>query len=210
MPLVALRDTPFRGLSAFLKRTEDVVLASLILLATFPIMLAVAIGIKLTSPGPVIFRQWRYGLNGKPIEIYKFRTMTVCEDGYQFNQATKDDQRVTRFGVFLRRTSLDEMPQIINILQGRMSVVGPRPHPVAMNEQYRKLVPGYMLRHKVRPGLTGLAQINGWRGETDTLKKMAGRIDLDLRYLRHWSILLDLKIIWKTVLLSFRRQPNAY
>jgi putative colanic acid biosysnthesis UDP-glucose lipid carrier transferase len=200
LPVVSLRDTPLRGINAFLKRAEDLVLSGIMLVAAFPLMLAIALLIKLTFPGPFLFKQWRYGLDGKPILIYKFRTMIVCEDGYQFNQVTKRDSRVTSLGAFLRRTSLDELPQLINVLQGRMSIVGPRPHPVAMNETYRKLVPGYMLRHKVRPGLTGLAQINGWRGETDTLEKMEKRIEDDLRYLRQWTLFLDLKIIFKTTL----------
>jgi putative colanic acid biosynthesis UDP-glucose lipid carrier transferase len=204
LPIVALRDTPLRGFNAVLKRAEDLVLASLMLLGALPILVAVSILVKLTSRGPVLFKQWRYGLNGKPIQIYKFRTMSVCEDGYQFQQATKNDSRVTRFGALLRKTSVDELPQLINVLQGRMSIVGPRPHPVAMNETFRKLVPGYMLRHKVRPGLTGLAQINGWRGETQTLELMKTRIEEDLKYLRHWSILLDLKIIFKTIIIVWR------
>lgn len=199
LPVIALRDTPLRGFNACLKRAEDLILTSLMLLATWPVMLAIAIAVKLSSPGPVFFKQWRYGLNGKPIVVYKFRTMTVCEDGYQFRQATEDDPRMTRLGALLRKTSLDELPQLINIIQGRMSLVGPRPHPVAMNEKYRTLVPGYMLRHKVRPGLTGLAQVNGFRGETRELEKMQTRIDYDLKYLRHWSLFLDLKIIFKTV-----------
>lgn len=199
LPVIALRDTPFRGYHAFFKRIEDMVLAGLFLLLVSPVLLAVAVGIKLTSRGPVFFRQWRYGLDGKPISIYKFRTMTVCEDGYDFDQATRGDPRVTRFGQFLRRTSLDELPQFINVLQGRMSIVGPRPHPVAMNEEYRKLVPGYMLRHKVRPGMTGLAQVRGWRGETNTHEKIEKRIECDLEYLKEWSLFLDLKIIARTI-----------
>ena len=204
LPIVALRDTPLRGVNAILKRSEDLLLSSLMLLATLPLTLVIAILVKFTSPGPVLFKQWRYGLDGKPIRVYKFRTMFVCEDGYEFKQATQSDPRVTKFGAFLRKTSLDELPQLINVLQGRMSIVGPRPHPVAMNETFRKLVPGYMLRHKVRPGLTGLAQINGWRGETDTLDKMKNRIQDDLRYLRQWSVFLDLKIIFKTVIIVLR------
>jgi putative colanic acid biosysnthesis UDP-glucose lipid carrier transferase len=204
LPIVGLRDTPLRGFNAIVKRSEDLVLSSLMLLATLPVLVVIAILVKFTSPGPVLFKQWRYGLDGKPIQIYKFRTMSVCEDGYEFKQVTQGDPRVTKFGAFLRKTSLDELPQLINVLQGRMSIVGPRPHPVAMNETFRKLVPGYMLRHKVRPGLTGLAQINGWRGETDTLDKMKNRIQDDMRYLRQWSIFLDLKIIYKTVIIVLR------
>lgn len=209
IPIIGLRESPLAGMNAVLKRIEDLVLASLILLIVSPSMLAVAIAIKLTSRGPVLFRQWRHGLNGQIIHVYKFRTMTVCEDGYQFKQASRCDPRVTRLGRFLRRTSIDELPQFINVLQGRMSIVGPRPHPVALNEQYRKLVSGYMLRHKVKPGITGLAQVNGWRGETDTVDKMEMRVHYDLEYLREWSVLLDLRIIAKT-LLNNGRSSNAY
>jgi putative colanic acid biosynthesis UDP-glucose lipid carrier transferase len=209
MAAFSLRDTPFRGISSLLKRIEDWTISAVILALMSPIMIAIAIAIKLTSRGPVIFTQWRYGFNGQPIRVYKFRTMTVCEDGYTFKQATRCDPRVTRVGSFLRRTSLDELPQFINVFQGRMSIVGPRPHPVAMNEQYRKLVPGYMLRHKVKPGITGLAQVNGFRGQTETLDKMQKRIEKDLEYLRSWTLMLDLKIIAETV---FRRawKTNAF
>ena len=172
-------------------------------------LLAIAVGVKLTSPGPVIFKQRRYGLDGKEIIVYKFRSMTVCEDGAVVRQAQKDDQRVTPLGAFLRKTSLDELPQFINVLQGRMSIVGPRPHAVAHNELYRKLIKGYMIRHKVKPGITGWAQVNGYRGETDTLEKMQKRIDYDLEYLRNWSLRLDIFIIFKTPLALLRRQ-NAY
>ena len=172
-------------------------------------MLAVGIAVKLSSPGPVIFRQRRYGLYGEQIIVYKFRSMRVTEDGSKVTQATKDDARVTRVGAFLRRTSLDELPQFINVLQGRMSVVGPRPHAVAHNEMYRKLIRGYMIRHKVRPGITGLAQVHGYRGETETVEKMKGRIEYDLQYLRSWSLLLDLQIILKTIVVVLGKQ-NAY
>jgi len=198
-PVIALCDTPFVGLNSLLKRLEDVVLSVFILIITAPLMGVVAVSIKLCSTGPVIFKQYRYGLNGESIVVYKFRTMSVCEDGYQFTQATKNDSRITPLGAFLRRISLDELPQFVNVIQGRMSIVGPRPHPVAMNEQYRKTVTGYMLRHKVKPGITGLAQVNGFRGETDTLDKMENRIKYDLEYLREWSLLLDLKIIAQTI-----------
>jgi putative colanic acid biosysnthesis UDP-glucose lipid carrier transferase len=208
-PVISLRETPLQGFNSLLKRTEDIVLSLFTLLLTSPLMLLVAIGIKLTSRGPVLFKQWRYGLDGQPIEIYKFQTMTVCEDGYEFKQAVPCDPRVTRLGTFLRRTSLDELPQIINVLQGRMSIVGPRPHPVALNESFRQKVPGYMLRHKVRPGITGLAQVNGWRGETDTIEKMEKRIEYDLEYLRQWSLFLDLKIIALTIWNGAWR-TNAY
>jgi putative colanic acid biosynthesis UDP-glucose lipid carrier transferase len=172
-------------------------------------MVAVAVGIKLTSPGPVLFTQRRYGLDGREIIVYKFRTMTVLEDGGVVRQATRDDARVTPLGAFLRKYSLDELPQFVNVLQGRMSVVGPRPHAVAHNETYRKLIGGYMIRHKVKPGITGWAQVNGLRGETETLDKMRERIEYDLSYLRNWSLQLDLQIVLKTILVVLRPQ-NAY
>jgi len=200
MPVVAVCDSPFSGANGLIKRGSDVLLSLLILLLIAPAMLAIAIGVKLSSPGPVLFRQRRYGVDGQDIVVYKFRSMTVCEDGDSIAQATKNDSRVTRFGAFLRRTSLDELPQFINVLQGRMSIVGPRPHAVAHNELYRKLIKGYMVRHKVKPGITGLAQVSGYRGETDTVDKMQKRIEYDLEYLRHWSLGLDLWIIMKTVL----------
>jgi putative colanic acid biosysnthesis UDP-glucose lipid carrier transferase len=209
IPLISLWETPFFGINGWLKRAEDLVLASLMLLMVAPVMLTVAIGVKLSSPGPIIFKQRRYGLGGHEILVYKFRTMKVCEDGPQIPQATAQDRRVTAFGSWLRRTSLDELPQFINVLQGTMSIVGPRPHAVAHNEYYRRLIPGYMLRHKVRPGLTGWAQVNGWRGETDTLDKMEKRVEFDLEYLRQWSLWFDLKIILLTVSRGFR-DSHAY
>jgi len=166
--------------------------------------------VRLSSPGPILFRQRRYGLDGQEIIVYKFRSMTVTEDGPVVRQATKNDARVTPFGAFLRRTSLDELPQFINVLQGRMSIVGPRPHAVAHNEMYRKLVKSYMIRHKVKPGITGWAQVNGLRGETDTVEKMKARIEYDLDYLRHWSLRLDLSIIWRTIFVVFKQTPTAY
>jgi putative colanic acid biosynthesis UDP-glucose lipid carrier transferase len=204
IPVVAVCETPFFGMNGMLKSASDFVLASLILLMISPLLLALAVGVKLSSPGPVLFRQRRYGLDGRQITVYKFRTMIVQEDGEQVKQATRDDQRITPFGRFLRRSSLDELPQFINVLQGRMSIVGPRPHAVAHNETYRKLINGYMVRHKVKPGITGWAQVNGLRGETDTVEKMRQRIEYDLGYLRNWSLRLDLHIILKTVLLVFR------
>jgi putative colanic acid biosynthesis UDP-glucose lipid carrier transferase len=209
MPVVAVCETPFYGLNGLIKRASDLVLASAILLVVSPIMLAIAIGVKLTSPGPVLFKQRRYGVDGREIVVYKFRTMTVLEDTDVIQQATREDRRVTSFGAFLRRNSLDELPQFINVLQGRMSVVGPRPHAVAHNELYRKLIKSYMIRHKVKPGITGLAQVHGLRGETDTLEKMKARIEYDLAYLRNWSLRLDLQIVWKTVFIVLK-QHNAY
>lgn len=209
IPVVSVCETPFHGMNSVLKRLFDLVFSSIVLILLLPVMLLLAVGVKLSSPGPVLFRQRRYGLDGEEIVVYKFRTMTVCEDGARIHQATRYDKRTTPLGAFLRRTSLDELPQFINVLQGRMSVVGPRPHAVAHNEMYRKLISGYMLRHKVKPGITGWAQVNGLRGETENLEKMQSRIDYDLDYLRHWSIDMDIKIIFKTVLLVLRDR-NAY
>ena len=209
MPVVAVCETPFYGVNSLIKRASDLVLASLILILIFPLMLAIVIGVKLSSPGPALFVQRRYGLDGREIRVYKFRSMRVLEDGNVIKQVTRDDSRVTRFGAFLRRYSLDELPQFFNVLQGRMSVVGPRPHAVAHNESYRKLIKSYMIRHKVKPGITGWAQVNGLRGETDTLEKMRARIEYDLAYLRNWSLRLDLQIVLRTVYVVLRKQ-NAY
>lgn len=200
IPVASVFESPFFGVDSWLKRLEDVVISSAILLGIAPIMVAIAAAVKLTSPGPVIFKQRRYGLNGEIIEVWKFRSMSVCEDGFDVPQAQRCDPRVTPLGAFLRKTSLDELPQFINVLQGQMSVVGPRPHAVAHNEQYRKLIHGYMLRHKVKPGITGWAQVKGWRGETDTVDKMEMRVKHDLEYINNWSLWFDLKIILMTVL----------
>ena len=210
LPVMAVCETPFYGVNSIVKRASDMVLASLILLLISPAMAAIALGVKLSSPGPVLFRQRRYGLDGQEIIVYKFRSMTVSEDGPVVRQATRNDARVTRFGAFIRRTSLDEFPQFVNVLQGRMSIVGPRPHAVAHNEQYRKLIKSYMIRHKVKPGITGWAQVNGLRGETETVEKMKARIEYDLDYLRHWSLGLDLRIIWRTVFVVFKKPDTAY
>lgn len=209
IPIVAICESPFIGINKVIKRVSDVVISLLILLLISPLMVLIAIGIKLTSRGPVLFKQRRYGLDGKEIVVYKFRSMTVMEDDEQVNQATRNDPRITRLGSFLRKTSLDELPQFINVLQGGMSVVGPRPHAVSHNEMYRSLIKGYMIRHKVKPGITGWAQINGFRGETDTLDKMQARIDYDLDYLRNWSLFLDLLIIFKTISVVIE-DKNAY
>jgi putative colanic acid biosynthesis UDP-glucose lipid carrier transferase len=202
-------DTPFQGANNVLKRAEDIIVGSMILLLIAIPMIAIAIGVKVTSKGPVIFKQNRYGLDGKKIKVYKFRSMTVQDNGPEVKQATKNDARITPFGAFLRRTSLDELPQFINVIQGRMSIVGPRPHAVAHNEQYRKLIEGYMLRHKVKPGITGWAQINGFRGETETVNKMVKRVEYDLDYIHRWSVWLDIKIIIATVFKGFI-DKNAY
>jgi putative colanic acid biosynthesis UDP-glucose lipid carrier transferase len=209
MPIISVYDSPLDDSGYILKRIEDVFVATVcILLAALP-MLLIAIAIKLTSRGPVFFRQRRYGLSGEEIWVWKFRTMTVCEDGSEIEQARSNDKRVTKLGAFLRRTSLDELPQFFNVLQGTMSVVGPRPHAVAHNEEYRASIRGYMLRHLVKPGITGWAQVNGWRGETDTLDKMQQRIEYDLYYIRNWSLQLDLFIIVMTVLKGFTSE-RAY
>ncbi|MEC5397510.1 undecaprenyl-phosphate glucose phosphotransferase [Uliginosibacterium sp. H1] len=209
VPVVAVCETPFTGFNGVLKRGSDIVLSALILAMISPVLVACAIGVKRSSPGPLIFKQRRYGLDGKEIIVYKFRSMSVCEDGSVVTQAKKGDQRVTPFGAFIRRTSLDELPQFVNVLQGRMSIVGPRPHAVAHNEMYRKLIKGYMVRHKVKPGITGWAQVNGARGETETVEKMEERIAFDLEYLRNWSLALDIRIILKTVLVAFNDR-HAY
>ncbi|HVU03802.1 MAG TPA: undecaprenyl-phosphate glucose phosphotransferase [Polyangiaceae bacterium] len=209
IPVVSIFDTPFHGLGGWLKRLEDIVIGSLILLIIAVPLAAIAIGVKLSSPGPVFFKQRRYGLNGKEIRVLKFRSMTVCEDGPVVTQAKKNDQRVTRFGAFLRQTSLDELPQFIQVLTGEMSIVGPRPHAVAHNELYRGKIHGYMLRHKVKPGITGWAQVNGWRGETDTVDKMEKRVEHDLEYIHNWGLLWDLKIIFLTVF-GRKTNENAY
>lgn len=202
-PIIPIIDTRIKGINIFLKRVEDICVASSILVLISPLLVCIAIAIKLNSKGPVFFKQIRYGLNGKPILVYKFRSMSVMENGADVKQAVKNDPRVTTVGSFLRKTSLDELPQFINVILGNMSVVGPRPHAAAHNEEYRKLITGYMLRHKVKPGITGLAQIRGWRGETDTLDKMEKRVDCDLEYIRTWSLLLDLKIIFLTIFKGF-------
>lgn len=209
IPIVSVFENPFYGVDGMLKRGVDIALASVALaLAAIP-MLLIAIAVKLTSRGTVLFRQLRYGLDGKEIRVWKFRSMTVCEDGAVVAQATRNDPRVTKIGGFLRRTSLDELPQIFNVLFGQMSLVGPRPHANAHNEFYRKQIEGYMLRHKVKPGITGLAQVNGCRGETETLDKMENRILFDHQYIREWTVWLDLKILLKTFGVVFSKQ-NAY
>ncbi|WJW76289.1 undecaprenyl-phosphate glucose phosphotransferase [Thiohalobacter sp. IOR34] len=208
VPIISVVDSPIHGVNSMAKRLEDLVLASLILAATGLPMLLIALAIKLTSRGPVIYTQKRYGLDGREFEIYKFRTMRTGQDD-RFVQATRDDPRITPIGAFLRSTSLDELPQFINVLQGRMSVVGPRPHPVELNEQHRRIIHRYMLRHIVKPGITGWAQINGYRGETDTIEKMENRVKYDLEYIREWSLWFDLKIVLLTLLKGFTGK-NAY
>jgi putative colanic acid biosynthesis UDP-glucose lipid carrier transferase len=200
---ISIYNNPMKGGSAALKRVEDIILSVGILTFIALPMLMIAIGIKLTSKGPVMFKQHRYGLDGNEIKVWKFRSMTVTENGSTVTQATKNDARITPLGAFLRRTSLDELPQFLNVLGGSMSVVGPRPHAVSHNEEYRKQVDYYMLRHKVKPGITGWAQINGWRGETDTIEKMQMRIKFDLEYIREWSLWMDFKIVLYTFTKGF-------
>jgi len=206
---ISIFDSPMDGAWSLVKRAEDILLSSLILLLIALPLLLIAAAIKLTSSGPVLFRQRRYGLDGRPIMVWKFRSMSVQENGEVVRQATRNDARITPLGAFLRRTSLDELPQFFNVLRGDMSIVGPRPHAVAHNEQYRRQVSGYMLRHKVKPGITGWAQINGWRGETDTLDKMRMRVEFDLEYIERWTIWLDLKIILLTLFKGFLNK-NAF
>lgn len=203
LPIVALCETPFYGSRGLIKRISDYLIAVTVLAVLSPLMLTIAIAVKSTTPGSVIFRQRRYGIDGREINIYKFRTMYVSEDADNVRQATRNDNRVTPIGAYLRKYSLDELPQFFNVLQGNMSVVGPRPHAVAHNEQYRKLIKGYMIRHKVNPGLTGLAQIRGFRGETETVEAMQQRVEADLEYLRNWSLGLDIKIVFRTVAVMF-------
>ena len=209
VPTVSLHETPFYGVDGWLKRLEDFVIGSLILMIIAIPMLFIGICVRLSSPGPALFRQRRYGLNGEVIHVLKFRSMSVTEDGAEIKQATEGDTRITKLGAFLRRTNLDELPQFLNVIEGTMSIVGPRPHAVAHNELYRTKIQGYMLRHKVKPGISGWAQVNGWRGETDTLEKMEKRVEHDLDYIRNWSLLWDLQIIFMTVFGSGSRQ-NAY
>jgi putative colanic acid biosysnthesis UDP-glucose lipid carrier transferase len=209
MPVISICDSPLEGMNGVRKRLFDVAFAVVLLLVLWPALLLIGTVIKLTSPGPALFKQRRYGLNGQEILVYKFRTMTVCEDGPVVVQATRRDHRVTRIGAILRRTSLDELPQILNVLDGTMSFVGPRPHAVAHNEEFRKRIDGYMIRHKVRPGITGWAQVNGLRGQTSTVDEMRRRVEYDMEYLRNWSFTLDLKIIAKTAVTFFRHR-NAY
>lgn len=199
VPVIAMCETPFHGLRGVVKRSMDLLIATVVLIVMAPALMAIAVAIKATSRGPVLFRQRRYGLDGREITIYKFRTMKVTEDGDWFAQASRNDARVTRFGHFLRRWSLDEFPQLVNVLQGRMSLVGPRPHAVGHNEAYRRLIKDYMVRHKVPPGITGLAQVKGYRGETPRLVDMQARVSFDLEYVRNWSLMLDLKILFMTV-----------
>jgi putative colanic acid biosysnthesis UDP-glucose lipid carrier transferase len=209
VPVVSLLESPFVGINGLIKRLTDIVLALVIIVLISPALVAVAIGVKLSSPGPIVFKQRRNGLDGREIVVYKFRSMRSMDNGAVVKQATRGDPRITPFGAFIRRTSLDELPQFFNVLQGRMSIVGPRPHAVAHNDQYRQVIRAYMIRHKVKPGITGWAQVNGCRGETEVVEKMAARVEYDIEYLRNWTVGLDLRIIARTVrMMLFDR--NAY
>ncbi len=208
-PVVSIYDTPFTGIVGWLKRVEDVLIGLVILALIAVPLLVIALAVKLTSPGPVFFRQRRYGLNGREIRVLKFRTMTVTEDGDSVPQARREDPRVTRLGRVLRRLSLDELPQFLQVITGEMSIVGPRPHAVAHNEEYRTIIQGYMLRHKVKPGITGWAQVHGWRGATPQLGMMEKRVQYDLEYIQNWSLALDLEIIFLTIF-GRRKGRNAY
>jgi len=209
MPIIAMCETPFYGYRGILKRITDISLTLLALIPALPVMAVLAALIKLGSRGPAIFRQKRYGLDGREIVVFKFRSMYVTEDGPNVPQAQKDDPRITPIGRFIRKHSLDELPQLFNVLQGRMSLVGPRPHAVAHNELYRHLIKGYMIRHKVLPGITGLAQVSGCRGETAEVSQMQARVGYDLDYLRHWTPVMDVKILLRTFAQLFY-DPKAY
>jgi len=210
MAVLDLSTSPMEGFNRYLKAFEDRMLSLIILILISPLLMIIALGVRFSSPGPVLFKQMRHGWDGKPVKVYKFRTMVVhTEEEGKVTQASKDDSRITPLGAFLRRSSLDELPQFFNVLQGRMSIVGPRPHAIAHNEEYKDQIDEYMLRHKVKPGITGWAQVNGWRGETDTLEKMQKRIEYDLYYIDHWSLWFDLKIIFLTLFKGFV-DKNAY
>ena len=209
IPTVSVFETPIYGVDGVVKRMTDITLATLGLIALAIPMSIVALLIKLTSRGPIFFRQKRYGLDGREILVWKFRSMKVCENGAKVTQAKKNDSRLTPIGGFLRKSSIDELPQLFNVIAGSMSLVGPRPHASAHNEEYRKQIPGYMLRHKIKPGITGLAQVRGFRGETDTIEKMENRVDSDHQYIREWTFWLDLQIILRTFFTVLSRQ-NAY
>ncbi|MEE5081661.1 undecaprenyl-phosphate glucose phosphotransferase [Pseudomonas alliivorans] len=203
LPMFNASDVPLNGWSPFIKRAEDIVLSSLALLALSPFMLLVALAIKLDSPGPVFFRQKRYGYNNRLIEVFKFRSMHQHQaDATAEKQTIRGDARITRVGRFIRKTSLDELPQLFNVVAGSMSMVGPRPHATATKAAgilFEQAVKEYTSRHRVKPGITGLAQINGYRGETDTVEKIEKRVEFDLEYIENWSVWFDLYILMRTV-----------
>lgn len=207
--LLSVHETPLVGLNRMGKRMTDIVVSVCGIVLLSPVFIFTGLAVWLTSSGSIIFRQRRYGLGGEEIIVYKYRSMVVNDDGSDVPQARRNDPRLTPIGDFLRRTSLDELPQLFNVLRGNMSIVGPRPHAVAHNEIYRKLIGGYMLRHKIKPGITGWAQVHGLRGETETTEKMAARVEHDLFYLRNWSFWLDIVIIFKTFKIVFSKE-NAH
>ncbi len=210
LPLVALFDSPLsRPEARFLKRLEDVVIGSVALLVFAPVMAVIALLIKLESPGPALFAQRRYGQGGREFRMWKFRTMRVVEDGDQVRPASQNDPRVTRIGRWLRRFSLDELPQLFNVLKGEMSLVGPRPFAVSMDDVFRKEIAGFIRRYHVKPGMTGWAQVNGWRGEIRTREDLLKRLEHDLYYILNWSLWFDLKILWMTIWRGFYH-PKAY
>ena len=210
LPVISLNIRSIHGLGLFAKRISDLILGSIFFVMSLPVMLLIAAVIKLCSRGPVFFTQRRHGWDGKPIIIYKFRTMYMHdEDESRFKQATRNDCRVTPVGRFLRASSLDELPQFVNVLQGRMSIVGPRPHAIAHNDFYKEQIESFMRRHEVKPGITGWAQVNGWRGETDTVEKMKRRVEYDLFYIEHWSLWFDMKIVFLTMVKGLAGK-NAY
>jgi putative colanic acid biosynthesis UDP-glucose lipid carrier transferase len=204
MPIIDLSATPLKHSKASLKRIEDIIISTAMLILLSPLIITVAILIKRDSKGSILFKQLRYGLDGKEIEVWKFRSMTTSDNGKTVEQAIVNDPRITPIGKFIRKYSIDELPQLFNVLYGSMSLVGPRPHAVAHNEYYRDKIDGYMSRHTIRPGITGWAQVNGLRGETDTVKKMERRVRYDIEYIQKWSILFDIRILLKTITEVFR------
>ncbi|NNF60731.1 MAG: undecaprenyl-phosphate glucose phosphotransferase [Gammaproteobacteria bacterium] len=208
LPVISLSSSPMRGINRFIKEIADRVLAVVLLIVLSPLLAAIAAAIRLDSKGPVLFKQMRHGWDGRPIRVYKFRTMRVDKES-EFRQAVPGDERITRIGAFLRRTSLDELPQLFNVFQGKMSLVGPRPHPIQLNQYFMEQIDSFMQRHKVKPGITGWAQVNGLRGQTDTLEKMRARVEYDLYYIENWSLWFDLRIMIMTVFRGFLNE-NAH
>jgi Undecaprenyl-phosphate glucose phosphotransferase len=209
MHTIRLSRAPLTLRDRALKRAFDFVVASTLLVLLAPVFAAIALCIKLDSPGPVMFRQRRHGFNQREFRVFKFRTMTTLEDGAVIRQATRGDRRVTRVGRILRATNLDELPQLLNVILGNMSLVGPRPHAIAHNNEYEEQIRLYARRHNVKPGITGWAQVNGYRGETNSIEKMYRRVEHDLYYIDHWSLIFDVKIMIMTVF-SARSYRNAY
>ena len=210
VPVLTLRRNPLsKHINRFIKRAFDITFSSIVLLFSPIIFIPVAIAIKISSPGPVFFKQLRTGYRGRDFHCWKFRTMRVNADSDKL-QAQKNDPRKTKVGDFLRKTSIDELPQFINVFLGSMSVVGPRPHMLKHTHDYSQLIDKYMVRHLIKPGITGWAQANGWRGQTEELWQMEKRVEYDVWYIEHWSFLLDLKIIIRTVLNAIHGEKNAF